>query len=154
MIFRCYYFKRGFIFLFFGCYILFMYFLKLTPSIFLKRCLFIMNPLFLREFSGHKSCIVFFNTSINCMFYLVDPFRRYHTCFLVWVLYPKYHSSLLTSILSSLLQPALSSTQLPRSWWVLDLQGHTSKLHNWRMDLISYLFLWSLLELHTFLLLV
>jgi hypothetical protein len=36
----------------------------------------------LRETSGHKSCLIFFNTAISCVFRLVDPFRTHHRFFL------------------------------------------------------------------------
>ena len=48
----------------------------------------------------------------------------------------------------------VSFVQLLHNWHVLDLRDHTPKLLNWRMDLISFLLLWSLLELHTSMILV
>ena len=69
-----------------------------------------------------------------------------HSFLLVWELYPKHHSSLLTSTLLSLLLTILSSIQLLHSLYILDLQDHTSKLHSWKMAWDSFLSLWRILR--------
>ena len=43
------------------------------------KFIFIINSLFLRESSRYKPFLVFLNTSINCMLYIVYPLGRYHT---------------------------------------------------------------------------
>src|SRR5713101_585305 len=44
-----------------------------------SKCLFIINSLFLKETSRHKSCFILLDTSVNCMLYFVYPFGGYNT---------------------------------------------------------------------------
>ena len=43
-----------------------------------RKCLITINSLFMRESSSHKYCLIFFNTSISCMFDLENPLGSYY----------------------------------------------------------------------------